>query len=340
MMNLALSYATLGRHAEAVKLHEQTLALRKTKFGPDHPDVLLSRRHIANSYFALGRYDDALKLREQTLAILRVKLGPDHPDTLRGMADVAESYLRAGRYAEARPLSMKYLESRLKKLPAEIPPSDWQRLRRRGDLYARGSQWQKAVADYAAVIQAHPEDHWSWYVAAPLWLQVGDQKAYRRHCREMLRRFGATADPILAERTAKACLLAPGPADDLAPAFRLADRAVTGTEKHRAYPYFLLVRGLAHYRTGEFDRAIDRLTPCVRLDEWAFAVPAHLIQAMAHQKLGHAEEARKALGKARVLMADSKFPHAEGGDLGDSWHDWLICQHLYREAVALIETAK
>jgi serine/threonine protein kinase len=340
MMSLANSYTHLGRYDDAVKLNEQTLAIQKAKLGPDHPQTLRNMKNLAGNYNYLGRYDDALKLGEQSLALLKAKLGPDHPDILRGTIYLAQLYRRAGRYSEARPLSMKYLESWLKKLPAEIPASDWQRLQERGGLYARGGQWQKAAADYAAAIQAHPEDHWFWFVQAPVWLQVGDQKAYRRHCQEMLRRFGATADPVLAERTAKVCLLAPDSADDLAPALRLADRAVTGTEKHRAYPYFLLVRGLAHYRTGEYDRAIDRLTPCVRLDEWTFAVPAHLIQAMAHQRLGHAEEAGKALGKARALMADSKFPHAEGGDLGDNWHAWLHCQHLYREAVALIEASK
>ena len=42
MNNLANSYAALGRHAEALKLREETLALRKAKLGPDHPDTLRS----------------------------------------------------------------------------------------------------------------------------------------------------------------------------------------------------------------------------------------------------------------------------------------------------------
>ena len=42
MNNLAESYQALGRHAEALKLHEETLALQKAKLGPDHPDTLMS----------------------------------------------------------------------------------------------------------------------------------------------------------------------------------------------------------------------------------------------------------------------------------------------------------
>ena len=40
MNNLANSYSELGRNAEALKLREETLALRKATLGPDHPDTL------------------------------------------------------------------------------------------------------------------------------------------------------------------------------------------------------------------------------------------------------------------------------------------------------------
>ena len=49
MNNLAISYADLGRHAEALKLHEETLALRKAKLGPDHPDTLSSMNNLATA---------------------------------------------------------------------------------------------------------------------------------------------------------------------------------------------------------------------------------------------------------------------------------------------------
>ncbi len=37
MNDLANSYAALGRHGDALKLREETLALQKVKLGPDHP---------------------------------------------------------------------------------------------------------------------------------------------------------------------------------------------------------------------------------------------------------------------------------------------------------------
>src|SRR5262249_54020857 len=82
----------------------QTLALRKAKLGPDHPDTLSSMMGLAASYSALCRHTDALKLREQTLALRKAKLGPDHPDTLISMWGVAESLIKLDRGAEAVPV--------------------------------------------------------------------------------------------------------------------------------------------------------------------------------------------------------------------------------------------
>jgi RNA polymerase sigma factor (sigma-70 family) len=95
-------YADLGRHAEALKLHEETLRLRKTKLGPDHPDTLASMHNLANSYAELGRHAEALKLREETLRLQKAKLGPDHPDTLASMHNLANSYADPVRRAEGQ----------------------------------------------------------------------------------------------------------------------------------------------------------------------------------------------------------------------------------------------
>jgi hypothetical protein len=104
MDDLASSYGALGRRGDALKLREETLALRKARLGPDHPSTLLSMYNLSVTYHALGRYTEALKLREETLARRKAKLGPDHPDTLRSMWVVAESLAKVGRGAEAVPI--------------------------------------------------------------------------------------------------------------------------------------------------------------------------------------------------------------------------------------------
>jgi hypothetical protein len=69
MTRLANSYDDLGRHNEALKLNEETVALKKLKLGEDHPDTLGSMNNLALSYRRLGRIADALKLHEETLAL-------------------------------------------------------------------------------------------------------------------------------------------------------------------------------------------------------------------------------------------------------------------------------
>jgi tetratricopeptide (TPR) repeat protein len=121
MYNLALSYARLGRHAEALKLNEETLTLRKAKLGSDHPDTLLSMNNLANSYDRLGGHAEALKLHEETLTLRRARLGPDHRDTLVSMGNLALSYAALGRHAEALKLRQETLALRKAKLGPNHP---------------------------------------------------------------------------------------------------------------------------------------------------------------------------------------------------------------------------
>jgi hypothetical protein len=67
MNNLAVSYAALGRHAEAVKLGEETLALRKAKLGPDHPDTLWSMYSLAQSLVDLDRPSESVAIIDDCL---------------------------------------------------------------------------------------------------------------------------------------------------------------------------------------------------------------------------------------------------------------------------------
>ena len=89
MNNLAMGYQAAGKLDKALPLFEETLALQKTKLGPDHPDTLTSMNNLAAGYRAAGKLDMALPLFEETLALQKTKLGPDHPDTLTSMNNLA-----------------------------------------------------------------------------------------------------------------------------------------------------------------------------------------------------------------------------------------------------------
>ncbi len=58
--NLAISHDDKGRYADALRLREETLALRKSKLGPNHPDTLLSMANLAETLAALDRGSEAV----------------------------------------------------------------------------------------------------------------------------------------------------------------------------------------------------------------------------------------------------------------------------------------
>jgi tetratricopeptide (TPR) repeat protein len=203
----------------------------------------------------------------------------------------------------------------------------------------RRGMWKEASAAMARVIELDPGDHTAWYRQSALLLELRDIEGYRRVCGEMLARFGSTKEsPIVAERTAKTCLLVPNAVDDLQPVLKLAEQVVTGTEQHGDYRWFLLARGMADYRAGRVADAIDRLQKVLSPGSEALYrdTTAHLFLAMAHHQLGQADEARQALDEARTLIRQ-KFPKPDGEGLGTDWDEWLRCQIVLREAEQLID---
>jgi serine/threonine protein kinase/tetratricopeptide (TPR) repeat protein len=121
MMNLANCYAALNRLAEALKLHEEVLEIRKRVLPKDHPDTLRSMMNLANCYAALNHPAEALKLREEVLEIQKRVLPRDYPDTLKSMSGLAISYATLNRPAEAMKLREEVLEIQKRVLPKDHP---------------------------------------------------------------------------------------------------------------------------------------------------------------------------------------------------------------------------
>jgi hypothetical protein len=65
MNNLAVSYCALGRHDEALTLHQETLAKRVAKLGANHPDTLVSEWGVATCLVRLGRGAEAVPLIDE-----------------------------------------------------------------------------------------------------------------------------------------------------------------------------------------------------------------------------------------------------------------------------------
>jgi tetratricopeptide (TPR) repeat protein len=219
----------------------------------------------------------------------------------------------------------------------ELKPDDPQLWLARGQILGRQGRWQQAAPAIDRVIALNPSHHWAWYLSAPLRLEAGDVKGYRRLCREMLERFGKTQDPRIAERTAKAALLLPVAPDELDVPAQLADRALLVDPTDGLRPYAEFAKGLAEYRQGNFSAADQRVRKLVAVESphWNLIVPARLVLAMAQQQQGHTDTARASLARAIEVLNQSAPSVADTGEEG--WHDWLICRILRREAESLLE---
>ena len=74
MNDLANRFTALGWPAEALKLYEQTRAIRKAKQGPDHPNTLASMIRLAQSLFALDRPSESVTIIDACLSRIEGKL--------------------------------------------------------------------------------------------------------------------------------------------------------------------------------------------------------------------------------------------------------------------------
>src|SRR5262249_28754292 len=128
-----------------------------------------------------------------------------------------------------------------------------------GDQHGQRGEYQAAMTNYSRAIQVNPTNHLAYHHIAPLLLQTGDLAGYGAHRERILRQFGATQDPMIAERMAKDCLLLPPLAADLETLGKMADVAVAVGPTNTFWRYFQFVKGLAEYRQGHFDAAVKWL---------------------------------------------------------------------------------
>jgi hypothetical protein len=125
---------------------------------------------------------------------------------------------------------------------------------------------------------------------------------------------------------------------DQAEQLRLVDVALRTGGDELSPNRLRLLKGLAEYRRGHDAAAVA----CLEQSRPYFVsgvVPAKatatLLLAMAHHRLGHAEQARGLFEDARRLM-DDEMPGAGIDDLANvNIEEWLICHVIRREAEAV-----
>ena len=221
-----------------------------------------------------------------------------------------------------------------------------------GTALARGGRWDEAAAAYARAFDEGVLDQAErWSEQAFLRLAVGDAAGYGQSCRHLLDRFkilkrfepAGHEDPAYVIKwhcyTAYTLALAPGSRADAVQVLQIARKWVEVS--HSAWSEQVL--GLALYRAGRFAEADTWLRSFLdRHPVRDYHVFDWLVLAMADQRLGRSDEARRWLERAETSAASLRRGRPGGPDRAtpENWHwtDGVLLHRLLREARAVVGT--
>jgi serine/threonine-protein kinase len=305
----AVAYTALGDALYGQNLRDEAIGYYRWAVQID-PQYARGETNLGNILKDTGQMDEAL-------ACYRRALKAD-PDYAWAHFDLANALTAVGQFDEAFE-HYRQFHALGPRIPHVVNVLRCDLVRRgRGEEVRR--EWQK-------LLEHDPPDHDAWFGYAELCLFLGHEEEYRRARQDLLRRFGATKDPPVAEKTARAVLLMPPSEEELRTAVTLAECAVAAksTTLEWVYPYYLFVQGLAEYRQGHFESAISTMQ--TKAGAVMGPCPRFLI-AMAKYRLGDEREARTMLA-AEIGTIDWSLAEVRG-------HDQWLWHVLRREAEALI----
>jgi uncharacterized protein (TIGR03067 family) len=284
------------------KEYERAIAAFSDAIRLDPKDVN-AHRHRASVYKSQGKFDKELADHIAVLG-LNSKL---EGDCLKD----AVSANNRGDYALAVRACQAVLQVNRRSADAYLI---------RSNAHTMLGHWDRAASDFvkeAAIAQYHPKTSVAFMEAFRL-LARGDRAGYRKLCAQLVQLSSTvqTADEI--GHIARICLLSVDSGIRPEEAALLAERA----GKSVRAPWHQYALGLAHYRAGQFERAIQCLH---QADQWRGRPINWLIMAMAHHRLGRVSEARGWLDWA----CEKPFPFVHP-------HESVAYQLLRREAEALI----
>jgi tetratricopeptide (TPR) repeat protein len=192
--------------------------------------------------------------------------------------------------------------------------------------------WTEANAPLDKARRLHPDNPHPWFYQAMNLLGAAKGPDYRRVCEGMLNRFDTTRTPITANLLLYACVATPDAVAEPAILIPLAKIAAIKPVGFAHTP------GAALYRAGKYEAAVryfDAREKAVPLRAWDY-----LFLAMAHQRLGHLEEARRSLDRGERWIAAAKRQETHGKrSRWAAWFERVAVERLHREAETLLGEA-
>ncbi|MGD0687815.1 MAG: tetratricopeptide repeat protein, partial [Streptosporangiaceae bacterium] len=88
-----------GRAAEAIGLHERTLADMERTLGFEHPRVAMALGNLGIVQRRLGKPKDACASLKRALTIFQASYGLDHPEVAKTLVNLGVVQLQLGKLA-------------------------------------------------------------------------------------------------------------------------------------------------------------------------------------------------------------------------------------------------
>jgi WD40 repeat protein/tetratricopeptide (TPR) repeat protein len=188
---------------------------------------------------------------------------------------------------------------------------------------AQAGKWAEA-ASWCAKASAHrPLDPSLAYAHGLVYLKAGQATSYRRACAHVGQALSARGKPLDA-RTLEAVvtlgILGPDGVSEWRPLLAAVERGLASLAEREAQAPdevrsrlqqvrhgWLTLNGAALYRAGQYAKAIDRLRSGSTLRGQAATLRDRVFLALAHFRLGHTDEARTWLDKARTARPAAAF---------------------------------
>jgi tetratricopeptide (TPR) repeat protein len=268
-------------------------------FGPDptaRAKVWTERKRWAEAEAA---FDEAVAARpsDSTILLARARFLAAHSHGQKADDDFTRAYILGNR----RPALLDTInssESLFRRVVAESAGSAAPLWAYRGVSLAKRQLWTEAAAAIGEAVRLWPENlAYRRQLIAAL-LAAGDHIGLRWARTDMLDQFRLTTAYMTANEVAWSSVMAVSEEPHLSETVRLAELAVSGAPEIDK-PAILNTLGAALYRAGRFAEAVRRLEEAVQKRNGVSIEADWVFLAMAHQRLGHHDEARRWLDRFR-----------------------------------------
>jgi tetratricopeptide (TPR) repeat protein len=206
---------------------------------------------------------------------------------------------------------------------------------RRGVRHAAGKDWAKAVADFSRAAELNPNNFRYSEAIAAVNLFTGTPDARSEAARKFIRQWKDAENPGNRMDVVVMCSLSPDTDLDRKELLQVAEEVL---RQQQPRDFLNLGKGMALYRCGRFEEAVDVLPEYAPETGEKTALLALLFRTMTHHQVGDEFASKRMLKKAQSEISELiGSPEGALMRFQDRPVVWCMVQMALKEAEELIE---